>query len=77
MPESTTKTTSKDYSARAAFSVEEWITDIYPMARAFAYQEINAGRLKSYKRGSRREIPATERTDYPARLLAAAGPKAA
>ena len=60
----------KDYSNRAAFSVDEWCEDIHPMARAFCYAEINSGLLKSYKRGSRREIPATEKVNYPARLMA-------
>jgi len=72
-----TKPTPKDYTARAAFSVDEWCTDIYPMARAYAYAEMNSGALRSYKRGSRREIPATERADYPARKLAEAQAMAA
>jgi hypothetical protein len=41
------------------------------MARAVCYAQIKAGILKSYQLGRRRYIPASERTDFPARLLAA------
>jgi hypothetical protein len=57
-----------DYSKRAAFTVKEWCRDVHPMAVAVAYAEINSGRLKSYKIGARRYIPATEREAYPARV---------
>jgi len=66
-----------DDSDRAAFTIKEWCKGdagrppVHPMAVAICYQEINGGRLKSYKRGRRRYIPASERRDYPARLLAA------
>jgi len=58
---------------RAVYTVDEWIERIFPMARAIAYQDINSGRLKSFKRGSRRYIPASEREDYPRRLAAESG----
>jgi len=57
-------------SERAAFTIKEWCKDVHPMAVAICYQEINAGRLKSYTIGRRRYIPATEKRDYPARRLA-------
>jgi len=53
----------KDYSARAAFSVDEWITDIYPQSRAKFYEEVNAGRIKTFLDGRLRKVPASERTE--------------
>jgi hypothetical protein len=67
----------KDYSARAAFSVDEWITDIYPQSRARFYEEVNSGQIKTFLDGKLRKIPASERIDYPARKLAESQAKSA
>jgi hypothetical protein len=56
---------------RSAYTIDEWCGRVHPMARAVCYAQIKAGVLKSYQLGRRRYIPASERTDFPARLLAA------
>lgn len=64
---------SPNFSLRAAYSLTEWRTMVLPMAEAIVHREINAGRLKSFKIGWRRYIPASEREDYPRRLAAESG----
>jgi hypothetical protein len=68
MPKVKNTPAPKDYTARAWFSVTEWIEDIAPQSRAKFYEDVKSGRIKTFMRGRRRYVPATERTDCPARL---------
>src|SRR5262245_47833543 len=64
----------KDYKDRACFSIKEWCQDIHPMSPATAYKEMRAGNLKYYHVGTSTRIPATEKSDYPPRKMAAKAP---
>jgi hypothetical protein len=71
MPKVKKQPTPRDYSCRAWFSVDEWIQDIAPQSRAKFYEDVKSGRVKTFMRGRRRHVLATERHDYPLRLAAA------
>ena len=57
---------------RGAYTVLEFRTRVIPMGHAQFYEDVKAGKLKTFKRGRRRYVPASERQDYPARLMAEA-----
>jgi hypothetical protein len=70
MPKKTPAAPPKDYTNRTAFSVTEWLTDIYPMARARFYEEVKTEQIKTFKDGRLRKVYASEARDYPARKAA-------
>jgi len=59
-------------SERGAYTVLEFRTRVIPMGHAQFYEDVKAGKIKTFTRGRRRYVLASERTDYPARMMAAA-----
>jgi hypothetical protein len=57
-------------SERLAFTIDEFVTDVFPMSRAAFYQDVGAGLIKILKRGHRSYVTVEEARAYPARLAA-------
>lgn len=56
-------TNARPHAPKAAFNVEE-VMDSLGLSRQSVYNEINAGRLRSFKLGRRRLIPADAVPDW-------------